>query len=131
MGFLDDLRAKIEEIEQAAREMEAQAQGKPFQPKSQSAKGQGRGGGEKGQSRKKSHQRGDSSDPRQGQSHSNRQPVNSPECPVEEWKGGQVASSQPKREEFSLVEHLPDYLDEAFLIRELLGPPMCMRNDWD
>lgn len=122
MDMFKEFLAKIEEIENANREMAAGSTSSPpktFKPKSQKKNRQ-----EKKATKQRSQERASSQ-----AVHSSRRPVESQECPVEEWAGRQSASAPVAGRRFSLLENLGDHLDEAFMIQEILGPPMCMRDD--
>lgn len=154
MDFLRDIKAKLEEFEQMAREMEEQQTGvapkvRGFQPKQQpgrsgaarnqqggSNKGnQGRGGRQqpKGQQQQRGQQqRGQQQRAPQQKGQPNarsvRQPVDAAECPVEEWMETHPTAGRKMPHGSFILNNLQEYVGEAFLMQEILGPPLCMRE---
>ena len=152
MDFLRDIKAKLEEFEQMAKEMEAQQTGvapkvRGFQPKQQpgragaprtqkggSQKGnQGKGGRQQQQQRGQQQQRAQQQQRGQQQrgqanNQSVRRPVDAAECPVEEWVETHPSARGKVPHGSFILNNLQAYVGEAFLMQEILGPPLCMRE---
>lgn len=116
MDFLATVKRKLQELEEQARLMEAQAQG-AARPLSGLTKAEQR---TQAQERKRVQPA-----PR----YTSSEDFQTPACPTE----GMFQSpdrSLPPAGRSRLVDDLQGRLDEAFLLSEILGPPRCLRG-WD
>ena len=137
MDFLKDMQAKLNELEEFAKEAQAQHQQQQqkqqrdptplFTPKQKRA--------ERKAFVKKEKQRKKTKD-KTGQQQARRKQSQQSFAPQPMDHGGQLNRQQgqagarpPQRRR--LVESLIDNLDDAFLIQEILGPPLCLRDDDD
>ena len=140
MDFLKDMQNKLQELEEFAREaQEMQQQGRDPSQALFTLKKKKSGGRRqqqqqayqkqqpKRQQRKQQQTR--QQRPPQQQARSSRRPVDSPECPVEEWREEHPQRVAQAAESSSLLDNLAQHLGDAFLLQEVLGPPMCMRDE--
>lgn len=130
MDFLRDVKAKLEELEEFSKQaqgmMQESGQKELFQPK------QGLGSRMKAALEQASgHQQFEPrAQERQEQTRSSRRPVDSQECPVEDWAKERTNTESSGPSGGSIFDNLSGRLDEAFLLQEVLGPPRCMR-EWE
>ena len=141
MDFLNDIKKKLEEIEEFSQQQQQQQQASQqqaarglFQPRGESSRGAqppGKRGGRQPQQQRQPAQVGRQQAPARQtpQAKRSRRPVDSESCPVEEWRGQESQTGLAAGEE-SIFDNLGGRLDEAFLLQEVLGPPRCVRG-WD
>lgn len=125
MDFLNNLKAKLEELEREAQRamqeqqlQQTQARNRLFQPKPDDFE-QDDFEPERPRNRRK--------DP---SPRSSRRPVDSEVCPVEEVVGQSSENVPVTNSGFSILDDLQGRLEEAFLLQEILGAPRCVKG-WD
>lgn len=116
-----ELLTKLEELENANRQMQAGAS--PSLPRTSKVQPKKKSKGKKNKNRQPQQRTLDPT------VRSSREPVNSTECPVEEWSAHQQSGAPVSVQRYSVIDNLGSHLHEAILIQEILGPPMCMRDE--
>ncbi|MFA5504180.1 MAG: hypothetical protein WC314_11890 [Vulcanimicrobiota bacterium] len=118
MDFLNNLKAKLEELEREAQRamqeqqlQQTQARNRLFQPKPDDFEPE----------RPRKHRQ----DP---PPRSSRRPVDSEVCPVEEVMGQSSESGPVSHSGVSILDDLQGRLEEAFLLQEILGAPRCVKG---
>ncbi len=125
MDFLATVKQKLQELEEHARLMEAQAQG-GVRPLSGLKKAEQRTqGGHQKSGKGKNRGRQQQSVPHLASGEDFQTPI----CPTEGMSRSSGRSLPPAGHS-RLVDDLHGRLDEAFLLSEILGPPRCLRG-WD
>lgn len=120
MDFFKDIKAKLAEFEEQARlaaEAASESQRVKFQPKGQ----RGVGNFE--------HPNDPAFAEQQHQGRRYHPPVNSEHLAVEE-SSQMSGSSGSSAKDYSIFDNLGEHLEDAYLLQEILGPPLCMR-EWD